>query len=210
MSQSKQINNQIESINRLNIVLASSSPFRQKLLKDAGITFKIQNPEGDEKSIQGLPPHMLAIKRAEFKALDVAVRSPAESIVIGTDQVLGFEGKSFDKSKSPEDASRKLQLLQGRVHTLHSAFCLIKVGPRSSVETKHLEVVDIQMTMRNLTDREIADYIKTGEWQGCVGGYRIEGKGRNLFSNIAGEPSAIIGLPMAATLKALENIAQNP
>lgn len=210
MSQSKQINDQIKSINRLHIVLASSSQFRQKLLKDAGITFKILNPEGDEKSIQGLPPHTLAIKRAEFKALDVARRSRTESIVIGTDQVLGFEGTSFDKSVSPEEATHKLQRLQGRVHTLHSAFCLVKVVDASSVETLHLEVVDIQMTMRSLTDQEISDYIKTGEWQGCVGGYRIEGQGRSLFSKIEGEMSAIIGLPLTATLKALETIAKAP
>lgn len=209
MSQSKQFNELKASINRMHIILASSSPFRQKLLKDAGVAFISHSPQGDEKTISGLPPRMLAAKRAEFKAIDVARHAASGSVVIGTDQVLGFEGTSFDKSDSPQEAAQKIKRLQGRSHTLHSAFCLVKVFPSGSMETLHQEVVDIEMTMRPLDDDEIAAYIATGEWRGCVGGYRIEGEGRKLFSKIDGDVSAIIGLPVSELILALATLSNS-
>lgn len=190
------------------IILASSSPFRQKLLEDAGIRFIAQSPKGDEKTITGLPPGTLAVKRAEFKAIDVARHSPPGSVVIGTDQVLGFEGSSLDKSNDPEEAAKKLKRLQGRTHTLHSAFCLVKVLVSGSMETLHEEIVDIPMTMHPMSDNEIRAYVATGEWIGCVGGYRIEGEGRKLFSKVEGDKSAIIGLPVAELLAALAKLTQ--
>jgi septum formation protein len=209
MSQSKQFVAQKSSQSNLQIILASSSPFRQKLLEDAGVRFVAQSPKGDEKTITGLPPRILAAKRAEFKAIDVARHAPPGSVVIGTDQVLGFDGSSFDKSQNSTDAAQKLKRLQGRTHTLHSAFCLVKVLPSGSMETLHEETVDIPMTMRALSDSEIADYVATGEWQGCVGGYRIEGAGRQLFDKISGDLSAIIGLPIKELTAALSTLSKS-
>ena len=209
MSQSKQFDELKATINRLPIILASSSPFRQKLLEDAGIRFVAHSPKGDEKTIAGLPPAMLAAKRAEFKAIDVARHSPPGSVVIGTDQVLGFEGSPLDKSNDPQEAVHKLKKLQGRTHTLHSAFCLVKVLLSGSMETLHEEIVDIPMTMHPMNDDEITAYIATGEWKGCVGGYRIEGEGRKLFSKVEGDKSAIIGLPLAELIAALSAMTQS-
>ena len=163
-------------------------------------------PKGDEKTIAGLPPKILAAKRAEFKAIDVATHAQPDSLVIGADQVLGFQGASFDKSTSPHDALEKLRKLRGQTHFLHSAFCLVLVHHSGSCETIYEEVVDIPMTMHPLSDEELTNYVATGEWQGCVGGYRIEGHGRKLFSNIGGVDSAIIGLPMAELQSALNKI----
>lgn len=187
------------------LILASSSPFRQKLLKDAGFTFEAISPTGDEKTISGLPPPVLAAKRAEFKGIDVARHAPAGTIVIGADQVLGFEGAVFDKAPTAEFARAKLKTLQGKTHHLYSAFCLVKVNTSGSLETIHEGLVDIPMVMRRLTDSEISDYVALGEWQGSVGGYRIEGQGRTLFQDVTADQSAIIGLPMTELIKALKS-----
>jgi septum formation protein len=187
------------------LILASSSPFRQKLLKDAGFTFEAIIPTGDEKTISGLPPPVLATKRAEFKGIDVARHLPADRIVIGADQVLGFEGTVFDKATTSEQAEAKLKTLQGKTHHLYSAFCLVKVNASGSLETIYEGMVDIPMVMRRLTDSEIAEYVALGEWEGCVGGYRIEGQGRKLFQHVTADQSAIIGLPMPELIKALKS-----
>lgn len=210
MTQSKQFNDRDSLLNQQRIILASSSPFRQKILSHYGIKFQAQSPKGDEKSITGLPPRILAAKRAEFKAIDVARVSPPESIIIGADQVLGFEGHAFDKSITSSEAAGKLKLLQGQTHILHSALCLTRVFPSGSIETIYECVVDIPMTMRPLSDEEITDYIATGEWEGCVGGYRAEGAGQKLFSNMGGDLSAIVGLPINELLLALQEVAQPP
>jgi septum formation protein len=185
------------------LTLASTSPFRKKLLEEAGVSFEVAAAEGDEKSIAGLPPAVLAAKRAEFKAIDVARRARPDSVVIGADQVLSLGGISFDKAESPEEAFARLKDFQGKTHYLHSAICLVDVHHSGSLETVFETVVDIPMTMRPLSDDEIRTYVATNEWQGCVGCYRIEGKGRDLFSTVGGDHSAIIGLPIKELKSAL-------
>jgi len=203
MTQSKHFHPSNPLKNQMQVILASTSPFRQKLLRDAGISFIAMGAEADEKTIAGLPPKFLAAKRAEFKGIDVARRAPAGSIVIGADQVLGLENRSFDKAHSPAEAALRLKELQGKTHILHSAFCLIEVHQSGSCETVFETVVDVPMPMRPLSDDDINEYVATGEWQGCVGCYRIEGQGKNLFTSITADESAIIGLPLGELRSAI-------
>ena len=185
------------------IILASTSPFRKKILDDAGLGFDAMAPVGDEKTITGLPPAFLAAKRAEFKAIDVARHAPPDSLVIGADQVLSLEGESFDKAETEGEARERLQQFRGKTHTLHSAFCLVEVHHSGSCETVFETVIDVPMTMKNLTDQEVEDYLATCEWQGCVGCYRAEGEGRKLFAKIGGDTSAVIGLPLKELMAAI-------
>jgi septum formation protein len=185
------------------IILASTSPFRKKLLSDAGVLFDCEAAIGDEKTISGLAPQLLAAKRAEFKALDVARRMEPDCLVIGADQVLGMDGVSYDKAWSEDEAFARLKDFQGRTHHLHSAICVVAVGHDSNCQTVYEGVVDVPMTMKQLTHTDIRQYVATGEWQGCVGCYRIEGKGRDLFSDVGPDESAIIGLPLKPLLEAL-------
>lgn len=188
------------------IILASTSPFRKKILDDAGLGFDAIAPTGDEKTIAGLPPPFLAAKRAEFKAIDVALHSPPDSLVIGADQVLSLDGESFDKASTEDEARERLKQFRGKTHILHSAFCLVEVHHSGSCETVFEKVVDVPMTMKNLTDQEIEDYLTTKEWQGCVGCYRAEGQGKNLFTKIGGDTSAVVGLPLKELSAAIQKI----
>jgi septum formation protein len=188
------------------IILASTSPFRKKLLEDSGFSFTTLAPESDEKTISGLPPRELASRRAEFKALDVARRAPAGSIVIGADQVLGMNGKSYDKAETAEEATARILEFQGKTHELYSAYTLVLVNKSGSIEVLENTVVTIPMTMKALSADEARTYVATGEWQGCVGCYRIEGAGRDLFAAIGADISSIIGLPMAELSASLNKI----
>lgn len=185
------------------IILASTSPFRKKLLNDAGLGFDTMAPKADEKTIAGLPPPFLAAKRAEFKAIDVALHAPPDSLVIGADQVLSLDGQPFDKADSQDEARERLKQFRGKTHTLHSAICLVEVHPSGSCETVFETVVDVPMTMKNLSDQEIEAYLATGEWRGCVGCYRAEGEGKKLFTKIGGDESAVIGLPLKQVSEAI-------
>lgn len=193
--------NSMLSKHQRSIVLGSTSPFRRKLLEESGLTFSVAASTADEKTIVDLPPRILARRRAEFKGLDVAQQVPPGSLVIGADQVLSLDGYAFDKAHSAEEAFQRLRQFEGRTHFLHSAFCLIAVD--ADIKIVYEEVVDVPMTMRRLSHEEILAYVATGEWEGCVGCYRIEGQGVQLFERIGGDHSAIIGLPLTQLYAAM-------
>lgn len=193
-------------ITKYPVVLASTSSFRKKLLEESGLKFSVEAARGDEKAIANLPPRVLAKMRAEFKGIDVAIRAARGSIVIGADQVLSLDGYAFDKASDATEAAKRLKQFEGRTHYLHSAFCLILKKHDGTIETVYEEVVDVPMAMRRLSHDEIQTYVQTGEWQGCVGCYRIEGQGVQLFDRIGGDHSAIIGLPLTQLFAALRSL----
>lgn len=188
----------------LPVILASSSPFRSQLLTQAGIPFTSLNPSVDEKQILARDPSKLASLRAIAKATKVAEQQP-NAIVIGCDQVLEFSKRPWDKVESADAAFQRLTEFSGATHYLRSAVCIIHPthGSFSFVETAEL-------TMRQLSADEIHGYVATNEWQGCVGCYRIEGQGINLFANIHGDWSTIIGLPLPPLLNTLRSWGINP
>ncbi len=191
----------------IKLVLASSSTFRQKVLTDAGIDFQVVEPLCDEKLIVGFSPEMLAQRRAEFKGLDATKRVPFNSFVVGTDQVLGLNQKAYDKASNIDEARQRLVEFSGKVHSLFSAFCVYRIDltPDPVIRLVHSEVVEVPMKMRALTAHEIEEYLLTEEWKGVVGCYRIEGKGRSLFTDVSSDHSAIIGLPLNQLMKALKD-----
>lgn len=146
---------------------------------------------------EGISPRNLADALAELKALRVSRRVPG-ALVLGCDQTLSLEsGEMVDKAESPEDAARILRLLSDKVHYLHSA-AVISLGGEPL--WRHVERV--KMTVRPLSDAFIADYV-AAEWdhvRWCVGCYRIEGPGAQLFSRIEGSQFAIQGLPLLPLL----------
>ncbi len=195
-------------INRL--LLGSTSPYRQTLLKSTGLPFDVAAADVDEQAIVANNPRDLALARAKAKGLAVARLNPG-TLVIGADQVLGFEGQSFDKAADAGEAALRLRQFSGQTHFLHSAFCLAFRGSDwEDAVLVHGDVVDVPMSMRRLTDEEIAAYVATGEWRGVVGCYQFENKGVHLFVQVGGDSSAIIGLPLPQLLQALRTCGVNP
>lgn len=190
------------------IILASASKFRSELLATTGLKFECQTARVDEKKILAKTPAQVAHERSIAKAHEVARRFP-DTLVIGADQVLEFDGKVIDKASSAEEARSRISEFAGQMHVLQSGYCLV-MSTDGHVKTLHAEVVPAHMHMRKLAKSEIETYVKTGEWEGCVGCYRYEGKGINLFQKIVGEQSTIVGLPLVPLLNALRKIGIDP
>lgn len=182
------------------LILGSTSPFRRKLLEAAGLVFATAAPAVDEATITAADAKALAQSRADAKALAVAALQPT-ALVIGADQVLGLDGRSFDKVTTPEAARNRLRLLAGRTHHLHAALSLAMGS-----ELLHRQVVSVAMPMRDLSESELDAYIASGEWQGSVGCYQYEHRGVHLFVGVQGDQSAIVGLPMQELLAALRQL----
>ena len=185
------------------IVLASQSASRRALLQAAGVPFEALSPGVDEDAAKealradGLDARALADALAELKALRVSRRVPG-GLVLGCDQTLSLEdGSMMDKAVDRADAERILRLLSGRVHHLHSAAVIALNG-----EPIWRHVERVRMTVRSLSDSFIANYLDQ-EWEQCrwcVGNYRIEGPGVQLFSKVEGSQFGIQGLPLLPLL----------
>ncbi len=185
------------------IVLASQSASRRALLQAAGVPFEALSPGVDEEAAKeslradGLDARALADALAELKALRVSRRVPG-GLILGCDQTLSLDdGSMIDKAVDRADAERILRLLSGRVHHLHSAAVIVLNGEPI---WRHIERV--RMTVRPLSDSFIAKYLDE-EWEHCrwcVGNYRIEGPGVQLFSKVEGSQFAIQGLPLLPLL----------
>lgn len=185
------------------IVLASQSASRRALLTAAKVPFETLSPGVDEEAAKdalradGLDARALADALAELKALKVSRRVPG-GLVLGCDQTLSLDdGRQIDKAIDRADATRILRLLSGRVHHLHSAAVIVLNG---EAIWRHIERV--RMTVRPLSDAFIAAYLD-GDWdecRWCVGCYRIEGPGAQLFSKVEGSQFAIQGLPLLPLL----------
>ena len=185
------------------IVLASQSSSRRALLQAAQVPFEALSPGVDEEAAKdalradGLDARAMADALAELKALRVS-RRVAGALVLGCDQTLSLtDGAMIDKAVDRADAERILKLLSGKVHHLHSAAVIVMNGEPI---WRHIERV--RMTVRPLSDAFITSYLDS-EWdqcRWCVGCYRIEGPGAQLFSRIEGSQFAIQGLPLLPLL----------
>jgi septum formation protein len=187
---------------RLDIILASTSLSRRKLLEAAGVDFRAMAAGVDEDAIKRRhDPHKggfgeLAAQLASQKALAVADRH-AGALVIGADQVLVFDGEAFDKPDSIETARRQLLRLRGETHSLQTA---VACATGKDVLWSHVETP--RLTMRAFSSGQLETYLdEQGEAvTETVGGYKIEGHAIQLFESIAGDYFSILGLPLLPLL----------
>ena len=190
------------------LVLASSSPYRQKLLKSTGIAFRCVSSGVDETCINGSHPCETARLRAIAKAVKVGKDHP-QSLVIGCDQVLSFAEENMPKAQTAGEVKEHLRLLSGKEHLLYSAYCMYY----HAFEHKpflEAEVVSATMQMRQLTEEEIVSFVDYNEWSETVGCYRYESVAVNLFSKVEGSMHTIVGLPLIPVLARLRGLGINP
>ena len=182
------------------LILASGSAARQSLLAAVGLRFAVQPVAIDETAIkqscraEGNSAAETAVLLAEMKA--ARVRAPG-AVVIGADQLLVCGDEWFDKPTDRASARAQLRALRGKTHRLVTALSLQKNG---EVIWHHVETPELRM--RDFTDEFLEAYLSAEipAILGCVGAYRLEGPGVQLFERVSGEHSAILGLPMVALL----------
>ena len=182
------------------LVLASTSAARRLLLERAGLAFEAVSPEVEEVLDRHAPGADQAMSLARQKALAVATRRP-EALVVGADQVLVIDGETFGKAADERAARDQLAKLSGRTHRLVTGLCLVPPGRAPIVESETTE-----MHVRALTAAELDAYVATGEWRGCAGGYRVEGRGIGLFERLDGDWTNVLGLPMPRLLGHLRTL----
>jgi septum formation protein len=196
------------------LVLASASPRRQELLRKAGIAFVVQAADIDERPREGETPGECAERLAREKALAVAEARPGDRI-LGADTVVAVDGKILGKPRDAGDATRMLRMLSGRVHEVITGVCLIgavasgrlPVASREVLRTENRELRTTSettlVTMNELSDEEIRDYIATGEPMDKAGAYAIQGIAARWIPRIEGDYSNVVGLPVALVCRML-------
>jgi septum formation protein len=190
------------------LILASKSPFRAMILKNAGVPFRAESANIDERSVEapmlnsGATPEDVAQVLSEAKAMDVSERFPDE-IVLGSDQTLSLGDDVFHKPRDIEEASRHLLRMSGRTHQLNSAMALAKNG-----QTFWRHVAVARLTMRDLSPEFIGRHLaEVGEAAlQSVGAYQYEGLGIQLFEKIEGDYFTIVGLPVLPLLHELRRL----
>ena len=190
------------------IILASKSPYRAKILTDAGIEFQVHPATIDERAVEGpllkseLDADDIATVLAQTKAVSVS-EAIIDTWVIGSDQTLTLEGELLHKPENMEQARRRLLLLSGKSHQLNSAVALAKDG---EIIWHHNDKATI--TFRHLSPEFIGRHLAgVGEIAlTSVGAYQIEDQGIQLFEKIDGDFFSIMGLPVIPLLGQLRKL----
>ena len=188
------------------IVLASASPSRKRLLESIGIApiIKVSGVDEEAPEILALKPAELVIALAILKAHTVHQNFPelTNSLIIGCDSTFEFEGESLGKPGTPELAIERAHLLSGKSGYLHTGHSVIDTD-------QGIEVSDIstsKVTFAHMTDAEIENYVATGEPIHVAGGFTLDGHSAPCITPIEGDPSGIIGLSLPTLRKIIINL----
>jgi septum formation protein len=182
------------------LVLASASPRRQELLRNAGITFEAQPAHIPEDPLPGEAAQACAERLAREKALAVARQRPHD-LVLGADTVVVVDGHLLGKPSDAADAAHMLRMLSGREHRVITGVCLVVSGKPSVASETTL------VTMSEITDNDIADYVASGEPMDKAGAYAIQGIASRWIPRIEGDYSNVVGLPVALLWRMLRQAA---
>lgn len=180
------------------IYLASSSPRRQELLQQIGVSFAQLQVSIEEKARLGEEPQNYVKRLAFEKATAGFNNSAQDKPVLGADTIIVCDQKILEKPLNQKHAKQMLQLLSGRVHQVLTAIALVDSADSKTV------LVTTEVTFKHLTDQEMDDYWLTGEPQDKAAGYGIQGLAGKFVTNISGSYSAVVGLPLYETAELIK------
>jgi septum formation protein len=180
----------------VTLLLASTSAARRALFGQLGIHFEVEAPSVTEEVPPGTSVDEAVRMLALRKARAVAARHPG-ALVLGADQLGEVDGRLLGKPDDRDAAREQLRALLGRTHRLVTAVALVQGGEES------LAVDEVRLGFHPLEQDALERYLDTGEWQGCAGGYRIEGRGQGLVATLEGDRTSVMGLPMLVVVRLL-------
>ena len=184
----------------MQIVLASTSPFRRSILEKLGLPFDCHAPEVDETPQPGETPSQLVERLSIAKAQAVAAHLK-EGLVIGSDQVAVIDNDILGKPGNHENAVAQLERASGKTVTFLTGLALVNVATGSI----QAEVVPFKVVFRQLTLKQIDNYLNAEQPYNCAGSFKSEGLGVALFERLEGDdPNTLIGLPLIRLIRMLE------
>ena len=185
----------------MELVLASKSPRRSQLLKEAGFEFTVVPSDFDESTVSLEHPAHGVEDLALGKARESYGRLPSitklNSVVLGADTVVVCDGKVLLKPTDADDAKRMLHELSGKAHQVYTGIAFV------SARDIYTSVVKTDVEFYDLTDEEIDEYVKSGEPLDKAGAYGIQGRGSTLVKRIDGDFYSVVGLPLAPVVRYL-------
>ena len=182
------------------VILASSSPFRQELLQRLRIPFKAISPDVDESIRMNEGPVAFVRRLAEAKAAAIA-HIHRDAIVIGSDQCTWLNGEILGKPGNHEKALQQLKQAQGQEVVFYTGLCVLQV----SQDFNRVDCIEFKVGFRDLTDAQLDHYLRVEEPYNCAGSFKSEAYGISLFSYMTGDdPTALIGLPLIRLTAMLE------
>lgn len=182
------------------LALASTSPRRSALLREAGIAFVLAEP-GPEPESSGAPER-LARERARSKAMHASRPGGCVAPLLGVDTVVDLDGQELPKPKDRREADSMLRRLAGRVHRVHTAHCLFDPDTGRMVEA----TASASVECNQVVERELAAYLDSGDWQGKAGAYGIQDGTQSFLRIVHGPFDAVVGLHVDSVRQLLRRI----
>lgn len=188
----------------LRVVLASSSPSRKRLLQSSGIepVIMVSGVDEEDPSYKALTPREMVIALAIVKAHTVRALIDFPALIIGCDSTFEFQGQSLGKPETSENALERARKLSGNSGMLHTGHCIIDTE-------KGIEISDVASTevfFADMSEKEIQDYVATGEPLNVAGGFTLDGLSAPFITRIEGESSNVIGLSLPLLRKAINSL----
>jgi len=186
----------------MKLILASSSPRRAEILRDAGISFAVLSSAVDETPLPGENPQQHVQRLADAKAELVAARAVGPAIVVSADTVVVLDGQILGKPRSTEEARRMLELFSGRTHSVITGVTLLRLP-----EMERRQFVDTTLVhFYKLSRDDISRYLSTEEPYDKAGAYAIQGHAGRYIPRIEGCYFNVVGLPLARVVSALREL----
>jgi septum formation protein len=182
------------------IILASISPRRKKLLDEIALEYKVDPSDYEEVNDIKRSPQDLVLRHSFAKVLDVSRRYKQGDIIIGADTIVLLDNEILGKPTSEEDAFKMLKKLSGRTHSVITGIAVKEVEGATLLESVRSEV-----HFKPIDDNEIREYIATGEPMDKAGAYAIQGIGEKFIERVDGCYHNVVGLPILRMVKMLSN-----
>ena len=189
----------------INLILASTSPYRKSLLQRLDIPFSCRSPEIDESALPDESPEQQVLRLAHAKAARVGEQEP-DALIIGSDQLAVLNDRILGKPGNQDNARRQLQEMSGRSVQFLTAVCLLNTASGK----KQLSCVQDSVYFRPLSAQQIERYLDREQPYQCAGSFKSEALGITLIKKIASsDPTALIGLPLITLTGMLQNEGYN-
>lgn len=186
----------------MKLILASASPRRAQILRDAGVSFSVLSSAVDETPYPHEAPQQMVQRLADAKAELVAARAVGPAILIAADTIVVLDGQILGKPRSTEDARRMLELFSGRTHSVVTGVTVLRLP-----EMERRQFVETTLvTFAQLSRDEISRYLSTDEPYDKAGAYAIQGHAGRYISRIEGCYFNVVGLPLARLVATLQEL----